>query len=211
MNVLVVAPHPDDEALGCGGALCLHSDRGDRVSVIYLTSGELGLKELAVADARRVREAEAEDAATILGATSTCFLRQPDWFLGDHIEEAVRLVTAQVDEVGPDLIYLPHAEEWHPDHRAASAIVAALPIMTNHLLKLRAYEVWTPLAAFEDVEDISGVMVRKLEAVRAYRSQIDEFRFDRAVEGLNQYRGALAAHADFAEVFGTRSPVSRSG
>jgi hypothetical protein len=45
-------------------------------------------------------------------------------------------------------------------------------------------------------------MARKLEAMRAYASQLQEFALDRAVEGLNQYRGALAAHSDFAEVFG---------
>jgi len=75
MNILVIAPHPDDETIGCGGALCLHAAKGDRVVVVFLTSGELGLKELAPAKAWQVRESEAQAAAKHLGITRLEFLR----------------------------------------------------------------------------------------------------------------------------------------
>ena len=65
MNVLVVAPHPDDETIGCGGTLCLHQQRGDRVVVVFLTSGELGLKHLPPQEAWTIREKEANAAARI--------------------------------------------------------------------------------------------------------------------------------------------------
>jgi LmbE family N-acetylglucosaminyl deacetylase len=58
------------------------------------------------------------------------------------------------------------------------------------------------------VEDVSAVMGRKMRAVRCYRSQIGHFRYDRAVRGLNQYRGALAARRRYAEVFRHERPSS---
>ena len=67
MNVLVVAPHPDDESIGCGGTICLHAGRGDRVAAVFLTSGECGLSDMPKLEATRMREREAEEAAGILG------------------------------------------------------------------------------------------------------------------------------------------------
>ena len=68
---------------------------------------------------------------------------------------------------------------------------------------LRAYEVWTPLAKFDEVQDITAVMSRKLRALRAHRSQLDEFDYVRAVRGLNEFRGELAGKCGYAEVFQT--------
>ena len=66
MSILIIAPHPDDESIGCGGTICLHSDRGERTVAVFLTSGELGLEHLPREEAWRVREGEAEAAAEIL-------------------------------------------------------------------------------------------------------------------------------------------------
>src|SRR4051812_24596047 len=83
-TVVVIAPHPDDESIGCGGAILSHTGRGDRVHVVFLTSGELGLKHLKVEEAWNIRESEARAAAGILGISQLTFLRQPDWCVGDH-------------------------------------------------------------------------------------------------------------------------------
>jgi N-acetylglucosamine malate deacetylase 1 len=200
MNVLVVAPHPDDEAIGCGGAICLHAARGDRVVAVFLTSGELGLKHLPREEAWRVREAEAGAAAAVLGVARLAFLRGPDWTLGDDPDGVIAGLRAIVEEEGPQRIYLPHEGEEHPDHKAALPIVRRT-FEGEDTPSVFAYEVWTPLPSYDEVQDVSAVMGRKLEAIRCYRSQVGYYRYDRAAEGLAQYRGAMAGRCDYAEVF----------
>jgi LmbE family N-acetylglucosaminyl deacetylase len=208
VNVLVIAPHPDDEAIGCGGTIALHADHGDRVAAVFLTSGELGLAHLPPAEAWRVREAEAARAAAVLGIAATTFLRQPDWYLGDGVFAAAEALAQVLDRHAPDVIYLPHPHEWHPDHQAALPVLRAA--LANHAgapPALWAYEIWTPFQVFDRAEDITATMGRKLRAIRSYASQLAGFRYDRAARGLNQYRGALAARCRFAEVFESASLV----
>jgi LmbE family N-acetylglucosaminyl deacetylase len=197
MNVLCLAPHPDDEVLGCGGALCLHADKGDHTSVVFLTSGELGFKHLPSEEARRTREAEASAAAKILGLKDLVFFRFPDSSLSEHIDAAARRLTSSIESLKPDLIYLPHPQEWHPDHKAAVLIAQAL----GRSIELRAYEVWTPIQEHDHVLDITPVWNRKISALRAHASQLAQWPYERAIQGLNQYRGAMAGRCSYAEVF----------
>jgi N-acetylglucosamine malate deacetylase 1 len=204
MNILVIAPHPDDETIGCGGTLCLHAKRGDRTVVVCVTSGELGLKHLPREKAWAIREKEAETAATILGVTKVHFLRQPDWMLENHLDTAAKMVRPILRAENPGVIYLPHNTDGHPDHRACQPILRlALAEARQAKAELRAYEVWTPLAGYDRLEDITGVMPRKLQALRAHESQLGEFNYERAVCGLNAFRGELAAKCEYAEVFQT--------
>lgn len=203
MNILVIAPHPDDEVIGCGGTICLHSDRGDRVVAVFLTSGELGLKQVSRDTAWAIREREARAAARILGLSETIFLRLPDWSVGDNPDSAAALLRPILRRERPDIVFLPHPKEWHPDHQAAwPALKCALSGARNARLPVfRAYEVWTPLAACEEVQDISSVMPRKLRALGIHKSQLGEFDYLSAVEGLDRFRGATAGKCRYAEVF----------
>src|SRR5258708_12605227 len=126
MNVLVIAPHPDDAAIGWGGALCLHADRGDRVVAVFLTSGELGLKKLAREAAWEVREREARRAAKILGLAETIFLRQPDWVLGEHVTAAAGALRPLLGREAPALIYFPPHHYSPPHHPAPSPTLPSL-------------------------------------------------------------------------------------
>jgi len=203
MDVLVIAPHPDDEAIGCGGAICLHASKQQSVGAVFLTSGELGLKQLPKEKAWEIREAEARASAEILGISELEFLRCSDWHLGEQIEQAAQKLRPILERAAPELIYLPHEQEWHPDHHASLQIVkeALRSLSLARPCELRGYEVWTPLSNYDQALDISTVMERKLKALRAHQSQLEQWPYERAVTGLNQYRGAMAGRCDYAEVF----------
>ncbi len=209
MTILVIAPHPDDEAIGCGGAVCLHTSNGDRVVVAFMTSGEMGLKHLPRDEAWQIREAEAEAAAGLLGIARLEFLRQPDCTTDASLETTASLLAPLLGAEQPELVYVPHAGEWHPDHRAAfPALDRALRDSEIPAPRLLAYEVWTPLSEFDDLLDVTPVITRKLRAIRCYHSQLAQLRYDRAIRGLNQYRGNLAGYR-YAEAFQHVSPADR--
>ena len=202
MSVLVIAPHPDDEAIGCGGALCLHVDGGERVAAVFLTSGELGLKHLPREEAWKVRETEAESAAAVLGLASVSFLRRRDYYLTEEIEVAARDLEGILRRETPAVVYVPHEHEWHPDHAIASTVLeSALACSGIAPPSVLTYEVWTPQAEYDDGRDITSVMRRKLSAVRCYRSQTRQLPYARAVRWLNEFRGAMAWGCRYAEVF----------
>jgi LmbE family N-acetylglucosaminyl deacetylase len=210
-TVVVVAPHPDDEAIGCGGMICLHRRRRDPVHVVFLTSGEKGLPGLPEETVRSIREAEARKAGNVLGVNGVEFLRLPDLGLAGDIEKGAKLLREVFEARRPDLVYLPHPNESHPDHEAAVPLVRAARQQISRRRKrpeLRAYEIWTPMAQCGWVEDISDVMAKKLQAVRRYPSQLRLFRYDRAIRGLNLYRGALSGDCRYAEAFAYLEPIA---
>lgn len=202
--VLVVAPHPDDESIGCGGAICLHRQRMERVDAVFLTSGERGMQAGSDGEARAIRESEARAACEVLGVHQVDFLRHPDLGLGEDIDGCARELARVIEARTPRIIYLPHPGESHPDHAAVLPIIrealARLPA-TARALELWAYEVWSPMTRHGWVEDITAVMSSKLRAIRCYRSQLAALRYDRAARALNHYRGLMLAGSSYAEAF----------
>ncbi|HWX75436.1 MAG TPA: PIG-L family deacetylase, partial [Solirubrobacteraceae bacterium] len=105
-SVLVVCAHPDDEAVGCGGALRRHVLAGDRVSAVFLTSGEAGGHGLERAG--ETREREARVAADVLGIGELAFWREPDAGLRARAALIERLARVIAD-ARASLVYAPHA------------------------------------------------------------------------------------------------------
>lgn len=196
-QVLVLAPHPDDEVIGCGGSLCLHQHAGDRIQVVFLTSGERGLPGTPAETVRALREAEAHAAARVLEIERLDFLRLPDQGLRDHLDDGAERLRSVATT--PSIIYLPHPSDGHPDH--AATLEVARRTFGGTRLRWLAYEIWSPMTRCDMVRDITPIMRRKLRALRCYPSQLGLVRYDRAIRGLNRYRAIMSGGAGYAEAF----------
>lgn len=172
-RVLVVAPHPDDEVCGCGGALLRHLAAGDAVTLVYVTDGRrsraLGLTAEAMA-ARRQQEAAA--CAAVLGVSAWLWLGLPEW---DWTVEALtpRLL-ALLDQVKPDVIYAPSRVDFHPEHwKTAHALALALAQWPWHP-RLRVVALQVPLGASltNVVSSTRAVQAQQQAAIAAHASQV---------------------------------------
>ena len=199
-TVLVLSPHPDDEAVGCGGALREHAVNGDDIHVVFLTSGEAGGHgdPPDVVGPRREREAQA--AGAVLGISDVDFWRLPDGRTHATGHLADRVTKCAID-LGADLLYAPHRNEQHADHRVAARLAAHVRRSLD--VEVRYFEVWTPLTAMDVIVDISSHVDSKLAAIRCYESQCNVMRFDEAALGLARWRGEMHSWpgGPYAEVF----------
>ncbi len=204
-RVLVIAPHPDDESIGCGGTLCRHIASGDEVFTLFLTSGEQGGHGLSPQETIRRREREAHRAAEILGIRRFEFWRIPDGRVRASIG-AIERLQGIIRSYNPQTIYVTHSDEMHSDHRAAARLVrrALRKLGTpGRRPTVLMYEVWTPLMSMDEIVDITAHVARKRKAVRAHRTQCAVMRLDEAALCLNRYRGEMHCwpEGDYAEVF----------
>ena len=188
-RIIVFASHPDDETIGCGGSIAKHAREGDLITVVFFTSGKEG------------RETEAKEAAKILGVSKLEFLRFEDGFLS-YSPESVEKVEKILEEVKPELIYVPHELEGDLDHSNAFRIVSEVLKKFYHSKPtVLCYEVWTPIQAPSYYEDITNFTEIKKKAIEMHKSQRTLFDFSKAALSLNAYRGIMSGKGDYCEAF----------
>lgn len=212
-RALVIAPHHDDEVLGCAGTIARLSAAGRIVHVAIVTRGTPPRFDTRLAEAVR---AEALSAHALLGVARTHFLDLPAAEL-DRISQADLndALEAVVAEAAPDTVFVPFVGDLHRDHQLvfAAALVACRPSARSFPSRLLAYETlsetnWNApyvAAGFAPnvFVDVAPTLELKLEAMRLYRSQLREHPSERSLEALRSLallRGA-AAHRSAAEAF----------
>ena len=169
--VLVFAPHPDDEVIGCGGAIAFHARRGDPVHVLQLTGGERGDPRGHEGDALvATRRAESRAAARQLGVRESVELGFPDGELAPDAALLARL-EAEVRRVAPAVAYAPSPLECHPDHLAAGFAAAQALAAAAPATRLLLFEVNHPtLASF--LLDVTPWIDVKRAALAQFKSQL---------------------------------------
>lgn len=199
-RLLVLAPHPDDEVIGCGGLLALHLREGRTVRIAIATDGaEAG-------DAQR-REEESTRALSSLGAAGADFLHFRDRHLDEETDSLAERLRQILLAFRPDLIAVPSPVEIHPDHVALSHAFCDLiqrdPDLFSALAVARVafYEVSAPIRP-NVLVDITAVAEAKYAAIEAHQSQMEVRDYVSYARGLNAYRTmTLPPETKFAEAY----------
>ncbi|HYS55055.1 MAG TPA: PIG-L family deacetylase [Thermoanaerobaculia bacterium] len=197
-RLLVLAPHPDDEVIGCGGLVALHLRDGRQVRAVIVTDG-------AEAGNAEVREDESQRALSVLGTVPVDFLR----FRDRHLDEDAEALKGRLREIladfKPDLIAVPSPVEIHPDHAALSRALCELiqsdPSLFAALAVARVafYEVGYPIRP-NTLVDITTVAAKKYAAIACHTSQLAFRDYVSYARGLNAYRAmTLAPTTHYAE------------
>lgn len=199
-RILILAPHPDDDIVCCGGIMQMYRDQGASIHCVFLTDGGQGNEAIPrdVLVARRKREAET--AARMVGAGHITFLDYPDGQLSVSRNTVERLVRVLL-ETRPDTVFLPFYTDRHPDHAATSRIFSAA---SRHLPTVRcyAYSFWSPLPMYNVAVDITPYAEVKRRALEEHQSPRMMPTLTGACFGLSRYYALLALGIEgHAEVF----------
>lgn len=167
-SVLCVAPHPDDEILGCGGLLARLAASPCRIHVLILSGGEnaTGVKSL---DLAGCRVQESMRAAQVLGLPEPAFLQLPDRGM-DYAEPLIKILENALEQHKPQYLLLPSLSEPHPDHQAVALAGLAAAQRSQFPQTVMFYEVGAPLHP-NSILDITGVAPLKWQALDEFTSQ----------------------------------------
>jgi N-acetylglucosamine malate deacetylase 1 len=201
-SMLIVAPHQDDEAIGCGGALALQVRTGRAAHIVILQDGgdeyeDLGMRREVLVS---LRNEESRRAAAVLGLASPRCLNHAR--LAAEAPQAIEELSAMIAEVHADAVFVPFLLDGHPDHRTANYIVAQALKTVGWKVRVLGYEVWG-LTLPNVLVVIDDVIEQKLQMLSCFDYANKAVDYVHSTKGLNMYRSRLlgAGMCQYAECF----------
>ncbi|WP_298556421.1 bacillithiol biosynthesis deacetylase BshB1 [uncultured Algibacter sp.] len=180
LDILAFGAHPDDVELGCGGTIAKEVARGKKVGIIDLTRGELGTRGTA-----KTRDAEAKDAAKILGVSVRENLGFADGFFVNDKEHQLKVIK-MIRKYQPEIVICNAIDDRHIDHGKGSKLVSDACFLSG-LIKIKTdddgvlQDRWRPKQVYHYIQwkslnpdlavDVSGFIDKKMESVLAYKTQ----------------------------------------
>lgn len=182
LDILAICAHPDDAELSCAGTLMMEKAHGKRVGIADLTQGELGTR-----GTPETRMQEASEALEIMGLDVRVNLGLPDGFFENTRNFQLEVIKV-IRRFQPSIVITNAPEDRHPDHGRGGALVKDSAFLSG-LRKIetvfegRPQEAWRPTQVFHLIQDrflqpsfvydISPVIERKIQAIRAFKTQFD--------------------------------------
>ncbi|MDR6998527.1 bacillithiol biosynthesis deacetylase BshB1 [Neobacillus niacini] len=222
LHILAFGAHADDVEIGMGGTIAKFSEQGKRIGICDLT--DAGLSSNGTVE---LRKTEAANAAEILGVTYRTSLALPD--RGLYItEEYIKMIAGVIRQLKPNIVFAPYFEDRHPDHGNCARLVEEA-VFSAGIRKFKTNQDEAPhrvermyfymINGFHKPDftiDISQQMDKKIETLRAYKSQFErtEESFDtpltngyiETVEAREKMFGKLVS-VPFAEGYKTKVPL----
>lgn len=190
-SMLVVAPHQDDEVIGCGGALALQLRSSNAAAVVMLQDGADGHDELGMSrnDLRELRNEESRRSAEVIGLELPQFLNHPR--LVESLLESSDEVRSIIIDKKIDALFVPFVLDAHPDHRTANYIVADALKDISWNIRIFGYEVWGLCIpnVLVVIDDVIEDKMRMLSCFTFANSALD---YVHSTRGLNMYHSENA-------------------
>jgi LmbE family N-acetylglucosaminyl deacetylase len=189
-KALILASHPDDDVIGCGGTIRKLIAQGSKVKSVYMTDGRFGSTDISPDKLSIIRHDEAIEALKVLGCEDYIFLKNADMSLScteTNIEEIANIIKT----FHPSTIFVPSLFEFHPDHINTTMLASAALNLVPIDVEVYFYEVWMPILP-NALVDISEVAELKLKSIEKHVSQVTMNDYGRKTLGLNAYRSMLA-------------------
>jgi len=184
-KILILAPHADDEVIGCGGLLLKYAKQCD---VICLTDGRYGDQQLKQNEMIEIRKKEFVSVMQKLRVNDFNLLNIEDTKLKDSYDNFTN-----IDFKNYDYVFIPNHLDQHPDHKAVFSLLmqAYNENLINQNTKIAMYEVWGTLLLPNDYIDISNLEKEKRDIINIYQSQAKHIDYAMRILALNKYRGIM--------------------
>ena len=219
MKYLVIAAHPDDEVLGCGGSMAKWIKEGHEVHILIMAEGITSREKLRDKEKNRKEistlSQSAVNSANVLGVNSINFLNYPDNRM-DSVDllDIIKSIEDYISKFKPDTLVTHHINDLNIDHQIIhrAVLTASRPQPNFCVKKVISYEVpssteWqsSTIKAFQPnyFEDISNTLRNKIEALKIYDSEMREWPHARSIEAIKHlaaWRGSSIG-CEAAEAF----------